>query len=253
MKSLPLILMLALLPVWGIVASPSNRSYEESVIADTVDEQAIDSIESLHDNDHDYKENFNECLDLTPNYGGVKKMKKVENTKDYNSERNEPLFHSGYIINLLRKLGYLLAIVVALVLTIVISRIIMENKWTKNGMADADNGVAVGREMSILGHDFPKEIEEQARLGNFKEAVRLIYLFVLFSLNSKKLIAWNECKTPTEYYNEMKDPRFKQAFWQVTVAFLKVRFGNVEVPGDYFSQIRKTGMTIVNSIDQQTR
>lgn len=79
-------------------------------------------------------------------------------------------------------------------------------------------------EDTIYGVDFPEEIVRALSGGNYREAIRLLYLQTLRQLSDNGRIDWQPYKTPTQYIYEVQSPPFRQ----LTNHFLRVRYGNFE-------------------------
>jgi hypothetical protein len=73
---------------------------------------------------------------------------------------------------------------------------------------------------------FDEEIEKVVALGNYRLAVRLLYLSCLKQMNDKQLIKWQPEKTNLAYINELNDGRRKQSFGTLTRQFEYVWYGN---------------------------
>ena len=74
--------------------------------------------------------------------------------------------------------------------------------------------------------NFDVEIDSALRSGDYRLAVRLVYLQTLRILSDSKQINWQIHKTPTEYLYEVKDKGIKLPFSELTNHFLHVRYGN---------------------------
>jgi hypothetical protein len=83
-------------------------------------------------------------------------------------------------------------------------------------------------EETIHGIDFKKEISIALDNGNYRPAIRLIYLHTLRLLSDGKCIDWQIHKTPTEYLYEIKNRDLKLPFRELTGHFLQIRYGNYE-------------------------
>lgn len=81
-------------------------------------------------------------------------------------------------------------------------------------------------EENIHGIDFKKEISAALDSGNYRLAIRLIYLHTLRILSDNKLIDWQIHKTPTEYLYEINNKDLKPPFRKLTNHFLQIRYGN---------------------------
>ena len=89
-------------------------------------------------------------------------------------------------------------------------------------------------EDTIYGVDFAGAIDAALSRGDYREAVRLLYLQTLKRLNEEGRIDWELYKTPTQYIYEVKS----RAFRQLTHHFLRVRYGNFEADETLFRTMR---------------
>ena len=90
-------------------------------------------------------------------------------------------------------------------------------------------------EDTIYGIDFALAIDRALQSGNYREALRLIYLQTLKRLSDDGRIDWQPYKTPTQYVGEAY-PRSSSggeewrgdAFREFTNHFLRVRYGGFD-------------------------
>jgi len=75
---------------------------------------------------------------------------------------------------------------------------------------------------TIYGIDFDKAIAQAFGDGNYREAIRLIYLQVLKQLDDSGRIQWQQSTTPSEYARQLPAPAFRQ----LTNMFLRIRYGD---------------------------
>lgn len=90
---------------------------------------------------------------------------------------------------------------------------------------------------TIYGVDFDTDIRQAISQGNYKEAVRLVYLQTLRNLSDRELIFWELYKTPTEYIYELKEEDLRIPFRQLTNRFLEVRYGNFQATQRTYDQV----------------
>lgn len=86
--------------------------------------------------------------------------------------------------------------------------------------------------------DFPKEIETATVQGNYRLAVRLLYLQTLKQLADRQLIDWKPDKTNTQYAFELANQPFAPEFNALTRDFDYVWYGNFPVSKEQFEQLR---------------
>jgi hypothetical protein len=78
---------------------------------------------------------------------------------------------------------------------------------------------------SIHNGKMKTELQLALDAGDFRKAVKLIYLASLDVLDSRHYIVWNVAKTPAEYYYELQVPAAKTSLFRLTYLFLDVRYG----------------------------
>lgn len=87
---------------------------------------------------------------------------------------------------------------------------------------------------TIYGIDFTAEIDKAVARGEYRQAIRLIYLQTLKQLSDDEQIDWQPYKTPTEYTYEVKAATLRAPFRNLTNLFLRVRYGNFEATETLF-------------------
>jgi len=106
-------------------------------------------------------------------------------------------------------------------------------------------------EENIHQIDFDKEIASALQNGDYRLAIRLLYLQTLRHFSDNHLIDWQIHKTPMEYLYELTNKEMRQPFRVFTNYFLHVRYGNYPASFELFEtmldlqtsikQIRKGG------------
>jgi len=86
--------------------------------------------------------------------------------------------------------------------------------------------------------DFGKEIDTALQNGDYRLAIRLLYLQTLRFLSDNKLIDWQIHKTPMEYLYEVADNNMKQPLRIFTNHFLHVRYGNCHATPELYQTMR---------------
>jgi hypothetical protein len=103
-------------------------------------------------------------------------------------------------------------------------------------------------EENIYEIDFAREIASALDSGNYRLAIRMIYLHTLRILSDSKLIDWQIHKTPTEYLYEIGNKEMKQPFRELTIHFLQVRYGNYTASPARFEAMRDIRKQITDLI-----
>ena len=94
--------------------------------------------------------------------------------------------------------------------------------------------------------NFDKEIASALQSGDYRLAIRLLYLQTLRFFSDNQLIDWQIHKTPTEYLYELTNKEMRQPFRVFTNHFLHVRYGNYPAS----SELYETMLSLQTSIKQ---
>ena len=89
---------------------------------------------------------------------------------------------------------------------------------------NAENDGYIVEEDNIYGIDFPSTIDQALKVGNYREAVRLVYLQTLRHLSDAGKIDWQPAKTPSQYLNEYTG----RPFHHLTTIFVRIRYGGYD-------------------------
>lgn len=84
--------------------------------------------------------------------------------------------------------------------------------------------------------DYEAEIENATAAGDFRLAVRLVYLKTLKLLSDKQLIHWTEGKTNREYQRELQKASYKNEFLQLSYHFNYLWYGHFEATRDNWEE-----------------
>lgn len=85
--------------------------------------------------------------------------------------------------------------------------------------------------------DFAAELEKAVQLGNYRLAVRLLYLDCLKKLSDSGLIHWQPAKTNATYVRELGDAPVQAEFKQLTRQFEYIWYGDFGINHQQFTQL----------------
>lgn len=88
--------------------------------------------------------------------------------------------------------------------------------------------------------NFETLIEESVAAGNYRRAVRLLYLRALKELTDQGLLDWRRDKTNHDYLRELRDSHLRGTFADATWLFEYVWYGDVPVNESIYRTIRET-------------
>lgn len=92
---------------------------------------------------------------------------------------------------------------------------------------------------NIHAISFDAAIQEALQNGNYRLAVRLLYLQSLKILADKNLIAWLPNKTNADYLREINSTQLQQPFKTITHIFEYAWYGNLAVTGDDYTEMKE--------------
>ncbi|MBB2146584.1 hypothetical protein GM921_13865 [Pedobacter sp. LMG 31464] len=133
----------------------------------------------------------------------------------------------------------LIAVVIAIVVFAVIKLIGLDYKF----LTGKSKAVAIPFEESLENiHeiDFDEQIDFALQNGNYRLAVRLLYLKTLKHLSDKQLINWQPEKTNQAYVLELENENYKQEFNTLTNQFEYIWYGEFFIDKSSFEPINQS-------------
>ncbi|MEO6914419.1 MAG: DUF4129 domain-containing protein [Chitinophagaceae bacterium] len=124
-------------------------------------------------------------------------------------------------------------------------------KMHRSGMFNASRSDKMAYSISsedIHQIDFAKEIAEAVSAGNFRLAVRLLYLQTLKKLSDESLISWRIDKTNLSYLNEVKQENFYQSFRSLTMQFENNWYGHIPIAREEYEQVTREFESLNNKL-----
>lgn len=95
-----------------------------------------------------------------------------------------------------------------------------------------------GADEDINQMDFEKLVNDAIAKGEYRVAVRYLYLRLLKDLSDNNLIQWKSDKTNRDYVNELRSSVYGTRFREVTLLFDYAWYGDVSINEGRFGQIR---------------
>ncbi len=90
----------------------------------------------------------------------------------------------------------------------------------------------------IFAINYQKEIDKAATAGNFRLAVRLLYLRLLKNLSDKNIIGYKQDKTNFDYLLQLHPTPYYDKFFRLTRHYEYSWYGHFEVSNDAYSKIK---------------
>ena len=95
---------------------------------------------------------------------------------------------------------------------------------------------------------FDAAINEALQNGNYRLAVRLLYLQSLKTLADKEVINWQSNKTNTDYWREISNPSLQYSFKLITGIFEYGWYGSHAVTKEDFSEMKEEILKFQNQV-----
>ena len=154
-----------------------------------------------------------------------------------------------FIVNLFQfiadSISYIVAAVIIFALVFIVVR--LKPRFSMESVEEEKEAAEIDYN-SIYNHNYRKEIDDLVTKHDYKGAIRLLYLCTLHSMNESGVVKWDEAKTPTEYYYELKRDNLKSCFFRVTSVFLNVVYGNSQADADLYAQVDADTRAIVKCL-----
>jgi hypothetical protein len=103
--------------------------------------------------------------------------------------------------------------------------------WRSNDKGKLDYTV---EEDTIYGVDFDANIRQAVERGDYRQAVRWVYLQTLALLTEAGRIDWQPHKTPAQYTREVGSAPFSE----LSRHFVRVRYGNFDASASLFDEMK---------------
>lgn len=208
-----------------------NSSYEY----DEYDEYESYSNDYYYYEDPDQSEKYQ--------YYEKEKEPKTSSQKKHNSSSGSISFGSGA----LTFMQILLIIIGIAILAVVIYFLFMRYQDDKDGAAVITNFDDVAPS-EIPKTELERRLEEALNRGDFREAVRIYFIFIIKDLSDKNWIKWEKKKTNISYLMEMRSrPQFELFNRSVSV-FEVVWYGNYTIDQQSFKEVEPTFKQLLDAI-----
>ena len=97
--------------------------------------------------------------------------------------------------------------------------------------------------------DYEGSIMMEEDRGNYRQAVRLLYLKILKDLEIRNMIQYARQKTDREYVREIRDLNIRQTFFRLVEIYNRVWFGNLHLTRDQYLPVERDFRTFTEEIN----
>jgi hypothetical protein len=174
------------------------------------------------------------------------KQRKPDFMKDKNKSQKSS---SGSSWNIPEWTIYLAYILVGLVLVFIIYQLFFKNPMRTNKKVESviQEELPIEKPVSELERLLSKFIQE----GNYREAVRIYFIFIIKALREKGWIQWEKKKTNTAYLFELRNRKQYPSFSQATLIFEIIWYGDRMIDEAQFKLIRPQFEELLKSIQSE--
>lgn len=141
---------------------------------------------------------------------------------------------------------YLAYVLVGIVLLIVVYLLFFNKNKKKNTkiISVPPEELPIEKPFNELDELLSKSINE----SNYREAIRIYFIYIIKTLREKGWINWEKKKTNTAYLIELRNRKEYSSFSQVTLIFEIVWYGKREISKEQFGEIKPQFEQLLKSI-----
>ncbi|MEZ4847337.1 MAG: DUF4129 domain-containing protein [Bacteroidia bacterium] len=150
-------------------------------------------------------------------------------------EKFEPRKKNTNLGGLMEILMYVAIVALIIVLIYLVSK----NTVSKSSRKITSDEIPELVEKDITEVDFDELIKRTAASGDYRKAVRLLYLESLKTLNHKKWINWKPYKTNYEYQLELSGTKLQSSFDRLTYNFEYIWYGHFDIDQAVYQQLER--------------
>jgi hypothetical protein len=140
---------------------------------------------------------------------------------------------------------FILALLVFTIMRIMVSRGIVRNKK----VAAVELGSIDDIEDDIVETDLERFLRMALETGDYKTAVRILYLMVIQRLHEMEWIRWKKDKTNHDYLKEMRSRKSFQQFRSLTLVYEIVWYGDTNISQSEFEKLTAVFTRYKSSLD----
>lgn len=167
------------------------------------------------------------------------------NTRDLPEERQDtpdPVYINPPKGTGMGIIGWLLIALLILVLVFVIYKIIVDNarrsdKKVDNNFDESEPGYEHLDHVELPKSELELRLEAALKEGNYREAVRIWFIFIIKGLKENNWITWERKKTNTSYLYEMRDKPQYRLFSKSVTLFELIWYGKHEITQEEYEQL----------------
>lgn len=150
--------------------------------------------------------------------------------------------------------GKLIAILVIIGLLVFLLIRLIVNRTSDKKVSDIPTDVYIWQNEEDIPEetDMERHLREALESGNYKIAVRILYLIVIRQLHENKIIIWKKDKTNRDYLNEMRQRSDYKNFREVTHIYEVVWYGDFDINVTEFEKIQSVFSSYKNRINGNT-
>jgi hypothetical protein len=100
----------------------------------------------------------------------------------------------------------------------------------------------------IFAINYSREIDKAAQAGNYRLAVRLMFLQLLKSMSERNIISYKQDRTNFDYLLQLNATRFYNDFFRITRNYEYSWYGKFDISSDAYSVIKTDFSNLTNQL-----
>ncbi len=197
-------------------------------------------------------EKITKGLDYNETADEVNKEEKNEGKGDGDGKWNEPSKSWKLpVFKINNQLLTILLIIIGIaVLTFIILKLLPGNVLGRRRKETELSSLDEDIDENLMESDLEKALRQALEKKMYRLAVRIYFLMVIQALSEKNHIKWKKDKTNFEYLREMSKNDNYQKFFQTTIAYERIWYGEKNIDEAVFNQVSKLYINYLKSINK---
>jgi len=190
-------------------------------------------------------------------YDYFKRKVPVEEEQEQNSSSSSSYSHNSYSSGSdLSGVAWVIIIIILIALLVIIVMIALNADGRSSARSEVirANTQEIEEELDeeeIDRNDFDSLIQKAKNKGNFRLAIRLMFLKSLQILDEKKLIKYKKNKTNYEYTFEIKNQKVQGLFQEASDTFSWVWYGSQDLDTNSYNELEPNFNRLIDSIEKK--
>ncbi|NII25730.1 DUF4129 domain-containing protein [Pseudoflavitalea sp. X16] len=176
------------------------------------------------------------------------KKKQAEEEEEDASDRRSGFWYNFYRFFADSTVRMIMYIILGVVFVLIIYRVIVVNNLYMTGASRRRKEEAITEEREIDDENLDQKIQSAIREGNYRSAIRFMYIKSLRSLHEKGWIRYHAQATNYEYINQVHPYGIGNEFRFLTHVYEYVWYGEFALSEDQFNRVQQNFQHFFNTV-----